>query len=782
MIRRLENVFVLDTAHTTYCFGVMDTGQLEHLHYGEKIGIREPEQAKILREKHAFAPGNTIIYDPGHPQYSLENMRLEMSSYGKGDIREPFIEVVHEDGSFTSDFRFRNAEIFDGKRSFETLPGSYEENGRVQELVVYLEDEKDSLTLELHYFVFEDRDVISRSARFCNTGTTTVRLNRLLSTQIDFIGDDFIFTTFTGCWGREMKRTDTPARAGRLVNSSYTGSSSSRANPFVMLSKKNTGEDFGPCYGLNLIYSGNHYEVVEVSPYHKTRYAAGINPQSFSFIVEPGACFEAPEAVMTYSECGYNGMSQIMHSFVRECICRGKWKDRTRPVLLNSWEASYFAISQSRLLRLAKAGRDVGIELFVMDDGWFGERNDDSHSLGDWTPNPEKLPDGLDGFARKINELGLEFGIWVEPEMVNTESRLYREHPGWTMEIPGRAHSEGRNQRILDLANPEVVDYMTDAMRKVFSSANIRYVKWDMNRTFLDYYSPFLPPEKQGETAHRYIMGLYRMMKTLTEEFPDILFEGCAAGGNRFDLGILSYFPQIWASDDTDALYRVNGQTSYSYGYPMSAVSAHVSSCPNHQTLRVTPLSTRFNVAAFGVCGYECNLCDMKKEELDEIRSQIEIYKQWRRVLQYGRFYRGRNGNVHEWTAVSEDQTQAVGFVMHELVQANDPFEQYIPKGLDPEKKYHFANRKQSYNIKEFGDLINTVAPIHVKPDSVAHNLISKFVSMPGETEDAAAYGSAMMKSGIKLHQGYGATGYSEEIRYSRDFGSRIYFIKEEKG
>ncbi len=778
MIRQMGNIWVLDTGHTTYCFGLLPTGQLEHLYYGPSIVIESEAEAEVLREKHAFAPGNTNIYDQEHPQYSLEDMRLEMSSYGKGDIREPFVEVVHAEGSRTSDFRYENAEIKTEKTPLLTLPSSYDDSGCTEELVVTLTDTSYELTLELHYCVFETQDVITRWSKLINMSGDTIRLLRLMSAQLDFEKSGFVFSTFNGGWAREMMRHDTVVTAGKLVNSSYTGSSGSRANPFVIISEAKTDEDTGLCYGMNLIYSGNHYEAVEVSSFDKTRFVSGINPQSFCFLIEPGESFESPEAVLTCSNEGFNGMSQHMHDFVRRCVVRGEWRDKLRPVLLNSWEASYFDISETKLLRLAKAGKDVGIELFVMDDGWFGERNDDRRSLGDWEVNPKKLPNGLDGLCKKVNALGLDFGIWVEPEMVNVDSNLYREHPDWVMEIPGKPHSEGRNQRILDLANPEVCDYIIETMTKVFGSANIAYVKWDMNRIFSDYYSPYLDAAHQGEVAHRYIMGLYRVMGELVKRFPKILFEGCASGGNRFDLGILCFFPQIWASDDTDALYRVKGQTGYSYGYPMNTVSAHVSACPNHQTLRTTPLSTRFNVAAFGSFGYECNLCDMKKEDLEEIKNQIIVYKAWREVLQTGRFYRGRCDNIHEWTCVSKDCTRAVGLLMQELVQANSQFDQYCAKGLDAEKKYVFTNRNLRYNVKEFGDLVNTVAPIHIRQDSLIHNVLAKFVTMPGETECYTATGGSLM-SGVKIHQAFAGTGYNDETRYFQDFGSRIYFMEQ---
>ncbi|MBQ2883061.1 MAG: alpha-galactosidase, partial [Alphaproteobacteria bacterium] len=499
MIRRLGNVFVLDTPNTTYAFGVIPSGQLEHLYYGEKIRIDSEEEAAVLMEKRLCLPGNTVAYSAEHSNMSLEVIRLEVSGSGKGDVREPMIEVTHADGSYTQDFVFEKAEIKEGKEPFATLPGSYEENGEVDELVVTMKDHSYNLRLELHYFVFRKQDVITRSAKFVNISMETVMLDRLLSAQLDFETADWNLTTFHGAWAREMKRHDVSVNACKVVNESYCGCSSNRSNPFIMLSKKDTGEDHGDCYGINLIYSGNHYEAVEVSAFGQTRVVTGINPRSFQFIIGPGESFEAPEAVMTYSKKGFNGMSQNMHTFVRECIVRGEWKKKSRPVLLNSWEAAYFNINENKLLKLAKAGKEAGIELFVMDDGWFGTRDNDTQSLGDWYPNKKKLPNGVEGLAKKINKLGLDFGIWVEPEMINVNSELYRAHPEWVMEIPGKPHSESRTQRILDFSNPDLVEYMTNAMAKVFSSGNIAYVKWDMNRIFSDYYSQCLPPERQKE-------------------------------------------------------------------------------------------------------------------------------------------------------------------------------------------------------------------------------------------------------------------------------------------
>jgi len=803
MILQNNQIFILQTEHTTYAFHVLPSGQLEHLYYGRKIRVKEPltaESVAALVEKHAFAPGNSNSYSKEHTVFSLEDMRLEMSAYGKGDIREPFIEVIHADGSYTCDFVYDSFSVSRGKEEFETLPGSYDEKNEVEHLCIALKDKNADLTLELHYYVYADYDVITRSARFLNQSGDMVKLTRLMSTQLDFDTADYVISTFNGSWAREMRRVDTPVYIGKHVNSSYAGVSSNRANPFVMLSHETTTEDTGDCYGCNLIYSGNHYEVLEVSSHNKTRFVAGINPQSFCFEIAPEAYFEAPESVMTYSHEGYNGMSQLMHKFVNEHIVRGYWKKKERPVLLNSWEAAYFDINERKLLNLAKAGKEAGVELFVMDDGWFGNRNNDTCSLGDWYVNTKKLPRGVKGLCEKVNALGLDFGIWVEPEMVNVDSDLYRAHPDWAMDIPGKDHSEGRNQRILDMGREDVQNYIIEVMSSLFGSCNIAYVKWDMNRIVSDYYSKELPPERQGEVAHRYVMGLYRVMKTLTEKFPKILFEGCASGGNRFDLGILCYFPQIWASDDTDAMCRAEIQTGYSYGYPMSTVTAHVSACPNHQTLRVTPIETRFNVAAFGVLGYECNFCEMSREDMEAIKAQIALYKKWRNVLQYGSFYRGRTvcdalkangsrgaasvltsgvGNLTEWTCVSEDRKQAVGLLMQKLVAPNVQFDYYKAKGLDEDVEYKFTNRSLKYNIKEFGSLVNMVAPVHIKQDSLAHNLISNFVKLDGEKEACTAYGDALMYSGVHLKQAFAGTGYNNDIRPFQDFASRIYFMEE---
>lgn len=784
--------FVLNTEKTSYAFRVMESGHLEHLYYGKKI--RVVDSLDGLYERQEFIVGNNNSYSPDYPALTLNNICLEASFEGKGDNREAFAVIENADGSRTSDFVFESYNIDSSKEELSTMPSSYGLDGD-NHLQVVLFDQYNKLRLYLDYYVFEKSNVITRTSRIENCSEDSVTIRQMMSAQLDMHETGYIMSTFNGAWAREMSRKDIPLKAGKHINSSYTGTSSSNANPFFMLSTPTTTEDTGIAYGFNLIYSGNHAEIAEVNEFNKTRILWGITPRGFSWELGAGEVFEAPEAVMTFSDAGFNGTSIGLHNFIHGHVTRGEWARKERPILLNSWEAAYFDINESKLLKLAKAGRDVGIELFVMDDGWFGERNDDSRSLGDWTANKKKLPGGVKGLCDKINKLGMSFGIWVEPEMVNVNSELYREHPDWAIQIPDKPHSEGRNQRMLDLARPEVQDYIIDAMTKLFSSANIEYVKWDMNRTLTDVYSVYireqdvssesvLSKNRQGEVAHRYVLGLYRCMKTLTESFPHILFEGCASGGNRFDLGILSYFPQVWGSDDTDAIMRTEIQTGYSYGYPQSCWGAHVSGLNNHQTLRVTPLETRFAVASFGSLGYEVNLVDMHKDELAAIREQISKYKSFRSVFQYGQMYRGRtcvsDNNITEWTVVSHDKKKAVGMLLQRQAVPNMPYQYYKAVGLDEDMYYHFYNREIKVSIKEFGDLVNVVSPVHIKPGSHMQHLVDKFYKLDGDADDLKMFGSAIMYAGVKLLPAYGGTGFNEKTRVFTDYSARLFFMEAE--
>lgn len=819
MIIRSNNNFLLQTRSSSYFIKVLPSGHLEHVHFGatllsrnqhEELLMGNEEDAAILDKmaealgvKRLHEGGNMINYSPETYPLCLEVTPLEISSFGKGDIRDPFVEITHPDGSETCDFLFSKAEIKNDLDSPETLPGAYDdgsvgfdvrnkvtiplENGRAKdeslvvdrpsELIITLVDKGYDLRLELIYKVFPECDTITRSAVIYNDSKERVVVERLLSNQLDFQRTGYQLTSFHGRWADEMGMYTSMCGAGKVVSEELAaGESGSRSNPFTMISTPDVTEDAGECYGLNLIYSGNHYSALSSNGTFLSRFVSGIQPTGFSWILEPSEKFEAPESVMTYSGKGFNGMSRSMHSFVRKHVVRGEWRDKERPVLINNWEATYFDFDESKLLRIAKEAAKAGIELFVLDDGWFGKRNDDKAGLGDWFVNTKKLPDGLKGLADKINGLGMDFGLWVEPEMVNEDSDLYRAHPDWAVRVPGHDHSLGRNQMILDLTRKEVQDYVIKVMSDVFASANITYIKWDMNRIFSDRYSIDLPAERMREFNHRYYIGLYRIMKELTEKFPGILFEGCSSGGNRFDLGILSFFPQIWASDDTDAVCRMDIQRGYSYGYPLNTIGAHVSAVPNHQTLNTVPLETRFSVAAFGCFGYELNLSELSDEQKKQVADQVAFYKQWRSVFQFGVYYRL---DKYRLMAISPDKSMAVALVFQKEARPNMDYVCLKTKGLDPDKVYTITNRQVRINIKDFGSLINTISPVHVKQNGIVHGMIARFYKMQSEKDEITASGSILNGCGARLWPDYGGTGYSEDTRMFRTGDTRLYVMAE---
>lgn len=511
MIKVNDNVFYLNTNNTSYVFKVMPTGHLEHLYYGKRIN--EYDSSIVFKTKHANLNGSAIMYDKAYPTICMNDTNLEVSGRGTGDMRAPAIELVWEDGTNTVDFIFDSYEIINGKNELDTLPTSYGNTDEVNTLKVVLKEKVYPVKLELYYGVYKNSDVITRSMVLINETNSVIKIKRLMSAQLDIPGTGYVFTTFKGDWANEMNRFDTVVSGSMVVNTSRTGFSSNHANPFVMLFSQGSSEFFGEGYGCNLIYSGNHMEIVDIGSQRQTRLMTGISFDEFAWNLDPNSKFETPEAVFTFSDSGYSGISEHMHKFVRNHIVRGPWQFKERPVLLNSWEASYFNFTESRLLSLASAGKEAGIELFVMDDGWFGKRNNDTSSLGDWEENPKKLPRGIEGISKKVNKMGMMFGLWVEPEMVNENSDLYREHPDWAVKIPNRCHTEGRNQMLLDLTRKDVQDYLIDSMKKVFSSGNVSYVKWDMNRNFSDIYSHNLDSIHQEEFLHRYIIGLYRILK-----------------------------------------------------------------------------------------------------------------------------------------------------------------------------------------------------------------------------------------------------------------------------
>lgn len=775
MIQIHNTLYLLETQRTTYCFRVTEQGFLQHLYYGRRLDLSGGWEALVPQVRHT--PGNGAVLDG----VCLEDMALEFSTPGMGDLRESMAIIRTGSGDTMTDFRFESGEILTEKPPLAGLPSSYDETGTCRTLRVSLLEKKRNLRLELLYTTFDHCDVITRSAKLTNLGGKPVTVLRLLSNQVDFPEQDSILTAFNGAWAREFEPTHTPCGPGTIVSESRTGGSSNRANPFVILRRRGADEDQGDCYGFHLLYSGSHFACASGNAYEKLRFLQGIQPEGFSWLLEPGKSFTAPEAAMT---CGWGltDMSGNLHDFVREHIVRGWWKHRRRPVLVNSWESFYFKFHQKDLLRLARQGRELGAELFVLDDGWFGKRDNDACSLGDWnTVNKRKLPDGLGGLAEKVRSLGMGFGLWVEPEMVSEDSRLYRAHPDWILGRRGQAM--GRNQYILDLSRREVQDYLISVLTQVFREARPNYIKWDMNRIMTDTYSAALPPERQGEVRHRYMLGLYRVLRTLTRKFPRILFEACASGGNRTDLGMLCYMPQVWLSDNTDALCRCRIQYGASFGYPPSVMGAHVSASPNHQTLRTAPLDSRFHTAAFGLLGYELDLCALTEKERNQAAAQIAFYKKHRDTLQFGRFYRLRGGEKGLWQfmAVSEDRQSALTVLFQQENAPNAPALRLLARGLAPGSVYRLSVRPAPAELSSFGSLVNMVSPVRISPGSLTEAVAAKVVRLPGEQENLTATGDLLMKYGVCLRQGFSGTGYDTETRVMGDSGSRMYVLTAER-
>ena len=771
MITFENKIFKIDTRSTSYIFKIADCGKLESIHYGSYV---KKQSYDALALKNTIQLGSCVDYDTS-ASYSLDNVLLEYSENGKGDFRHSPIELIMPDGTYVTDFIYHSHEISDKAYSSSSLPTAY---GKAQTLTVTLADRKYvNLLLKLSYTVFEECDVIVRNAVLVNNCSQSVTINKLMSFSLDLPSTYFDIVTLSGSWIKEAHATRTPVSSGIYVNSSTVGASSNRHNPAFMLLGKRADEQHGSVYGFNLIYSGNHYSAIEGSPAGTTRVMSGINPHCFKWVLSPRESFEAPQAVMTYSAKGINKMAQNMHSFVNNNIVRGMHKGKERPVVINNWEAMMFNFNRQKIVALADKAKNLGIEMLVLDDGWFGARNNDRAGLGDWVVNTKKLPGGLKSLADAINKRGMKFGLWFEPECVNQDSDLYRAHPDWAIAVPSRTPSLGRNQMVLDLTRKEVRDYIVNSVHSVLSSANIEYVKWDYNRHISDMYSATL--ENQGEFYHRYILGLYEVLNRIFNQLhPEILFESCSSGGNRFDLGMLCYSPQIWTSDDTDPIERLDIQGGIFNFYPLSTVSAHVSMSPNAQTLRATPLSTRFNVACFGVLGYELDFADLTADELKQIKEQVEFYKAHRRTFQYGKFEFVPVDNPNQVSWQVKRDGEIIAGLFQKKTSAFPYRDRLSVPCADPNKEYSVEGVKQYLRIKTFGPLINHILPVRLKSDGLIIRTVDKNYSLTDGHEIYTCYGDAL-NFGINLEMQYEGTGYNENIRLLGDFGSNLYLIKE---
>ncbi len=599
-----NKLFNIESKNTSYILNVLETGHIAHLYWGRKINSNKIDYLIKKRQCGSFLADLDNIDD-----FHLEAVPQEYPSYGNPDLRSPAVQIKLSNGTTVTDFRYYSHKIFKGKNKLQGLPATYVENDiEAETLEITLNDSLANLKLILSYTVFEEYDAITRNVKVINDSNEEIDILRVLSANVDFNHSEFDFIQLSGAWARERHIVRTPLRSGGQCVESRRGASSHAQNPFMALVSHEANEDVGDVYGFNLIYSGNFLANVEVDMHNNSRAQIGINPFDFTWNLESKQEFQTPEVVMVYSPNGLTGMSHIYHDLYRERLARGSYRDKERPILINNWEATYFDFDNEKIKEIAKEASDLGIELFVLDDGWFGERNSDDSSLGDWFVNENKIKCGLNSLVKDINDLGMKFGLWFEPEMISPNSNLYREHPDWCIHIENRTRSLARKQLVLDLSRDEVCDAVIKMITDVLKSAPISYVKWDMNRNITELGSPAWPPKKQKELAHRYMLGLYKILENITSNFPDILFESCSGGGGRFDGGMLYYMPQTWTSDDTDAIERLKIQEGTSLVYPSISMGSHVSAVPNHQVNRITPLSTRGIVAMAGSFGYELDV------------------------------------------------------------------------------------------------------------------------------------------------------------------------------
>lgn len=698
----VNRVFELDTDNTSYRIGIADDeGFVGHIYYGRKI--RSQQCGQFLRTwEGPFVPSTN-----NRERCSfLDTFPTEYSGNGIGDYRESCIAVKTITGSKTTDLMYESYDIIDGKPELEGLPASFAGDEMVQTLILHMADKGDGLEVDLLYSVFECEDVITRSVKVRNNGDKDIRLTKVYSACIDMDDEDFEMLTLHGSWARERQMERRSIAYGKQSVSSLRGESSHQDHPFMAWMTKESNQASGDVYGMHFVYSGNFIAQIEKSQFDSIRAVMGIHSEGFEWLLTPGDEFVAPEVVLTYSHNGIGQMSRNLHDFYRGHLIRSKYLHQKRPVLINNWEATYFDFDTDKLLAIAKSAAGHGIEMLVMDDGWFGHRNDDATSLGDWFVNENKIKGGLKHLVDEVNKLGLKFGIWMEPEMISPDSELYRKHPDWAFSVPERTATLSRNQYVLDLSRKEVRDYVYECVYKVISSANIEYVKWDMNRQLTDIGSMEFTGDRQGELAHRYVLGVYELQERLVRDFPDLLLENCSGGGARFDPGMLYYSPQIWCSDDTDAIERLSIQEGTELIYPLSTMGAHVSDCPNHTVGRTTPFMTRAHVALAGTFGYELDITKISDEERMVIPEQVALYHKYNDLVREGDYYRiasyRENGLYDCWMVVAKDKSEALVTYVQVLGKPNVHSRKIKLLGLDEAADYRLDGTDKVYG----GDLL----------------------------------------------------------------------------
>ncbi|MCM3033994.1 alpha-galactosidase [Niallia sp. MER 6] len=697
-----RKIFHLQARNTSYVMEIARDGYLLHLYWGRKV--KEYRHSNFLQLMDRGFSGNPYQHKEDRT-FSLDTLPLEYPQYGNSDFRKPSYQIQLENGSTITDLRYQSHLIYKGKKPLEGLPATFvEKEEEAETLEITMVDELIGLQVVLSYSVFEHFNVITRSVKIINDGEQSLKLLNVQSLCVDFREADFDFLHLHGAHVRERHIERQPLRHGIQSIESSRGSSSHQHNPFIALLRKETTEDKGEVYGFNFVYSGNFLAQAEVDQFSCTRVTMGINPFDFSWKLEPGEAFQAPEAVMVYSSEGLGSMSRTFHDLYQTHLIRGEYRDKERPILVNNWEATYFDFTAKRILEIAEAGKELGIELFVLDDGWFGKRDNDKTSLGDWFVNNRKLPNGLNKLASDVEAKGMKFGLWFEPEMVSVDSDLYREHPDWCLHVPGRQSSESRNQLVLDLSREDVCKEITKRVSDILGNMPISYVKWDMNRNMTEIGSALLPPDRQRETAHRYMLGLYKILEEITASFPHVLFESCSGGGGRFDPGMLHYMPQTWTSDNTDAVSRLKIQYGTSLVYPVSSIGAHVSAVPNHQVQRTTSISMRGDVAMSGNLGYELDLTRLSEEDKIAVKNQVSYYKEIRSLIQFGEFYRLKSpfeGNETAWLFTNKEKTEVIVYYFKVLAEPAASASVLKLRGIDVNKEYQVNGTDTVYGGDE---------------------------------------------------------------------------------
>ena len=696
---RASNTFQLNTKTTSYLIGIADGRYIGHIYYGKKLDNCQGSYAFLRTEERPFVPSQNQRDKGGFG----DAFPYEYSTSGVGDYRENCLSVRTPQGHRVCELIYTGHQILDGKPELPGLPATFAKDGdQAQTLEITCEDPQIGLKAILRYSVFADADAVIRSVLLENTGSEPLYIERALSACMDLDDESFEMLTLTGSWARERHMTRCPVTYGKHAASSVRGCSSHQEHPFAALVTPGTTQDSGEVYAMHFVYSGNFLTLCQKSQYDSVRMVMGIHPEGFEWVLKPGNPFQTPEVVCVYSDQGLGKMSRTLHDLYRGHLIRSPYLHKKRPVLINNWEATYFDFDADKLVEIARDAKEAGIEMLVMDDGWFGHRNLDDSSLGDWTVNEEKLPGGLPALVERVKAEGLSFGIWFEPEMVSPDSDLYRAHPDWAIQIPGRTPTQSRAQYVLDLSRPEVVDHVYECVAKILRSADISYVKWDMNRQFTDLGSAALPPEQQGELAHRYILGVYELQERLVTEFPELLLENCASGGGRFDPGMLYYSPQIWCSDDTDAVERLAIQEGTALLYPLSCMGAHVSACPNHIVGRNTPFETRGHVALDGTFGYELDITKLPAEEKEKVKQQIALYHRYDHLVREGAYYRiaswQENHRYDCWEVAAKDQSEALATYVQVLAGANVRSRRIRLKGLDEGALYRLEGTEKVYS------------------------------------------------------------------------------------